>query len=143
MKDQELMKSIDAMIDDLFTEETIEKSEDTPIESKEDDVEDTANEGDVEKSMIKDIKPQKETADEGEKPPKGQDDDKRGAGRPKEISDVPKVDTDGKRAKDYDKDITDKKSEKDGKNPEQSQVVPAKELVKKSEFSEEEYAEYQ
>ncbi len=120
MTTENLTKSIDSMIDDLFAEEIVEV---------------------VEKSMIKDLKPQKETADEGEKPPKGQDDDSRGAGRPKQISDVPNKDTDGKRAKEYDKDITEKKTEKDGKNPEQSQVQPPKDMKKS--VSDEEWTEFQ
>lgn len=118
---EDLNKSIDSLIDQLFTEsETVEKAD-----------------------MIKDDKPQSETADEAKaKIPTAQDDDKRGAGRPKQISDVPKVDTDGKRAKDYDDDITESKKDSDGKTSEQDQVKPSSEMVKKS-LSVEEFEEYQ
>jgi len=113
MKD-DLIKSIDGLIDDLFSED----------------------EATVEKSMIKDHKPQDETADEAKAktPGYGQDDDKRGAGRPKQISDVPKTDTDGKRAKDYDDAIAEKNE--NGKKKEDDQVTPPKDM-KKSDSEEE------
>jgi len=114
-----LEKSIDGLIDELLVEHA------EPVE----------------KSMIKDQKPQDETADEAKAktPGSGTDDDKRGAGRPKQISDVPKTDTDGKRAKDYDGDIAEKNE--DAKKKEDSQVTPPKH-VKKS-VSDEEWEEYQ
>lgn len=115
----ELTKSqqIDALIDELFSE-------------------------DVEKSMIKDAPPQKETADEAlkDKDVKWEDDDKRkDAGRPRQISDVPKVDTDGKRANDYDSQVAAKNE--DAKKKEDDQVAPPKEMKKG--FLDEEYKEYQ
>ena len=87
MSKEAMNKSIDAMIDELFTEAPVEKSIDISKDAK-------------------------TTADAAvNQAPKGQDDDKRGAGRPKQISDVPKTDTDGKRDGKYDDDIT----ENDGK----------------------------
>lgn len=109
--EEELNKSIDDLIDDLF-----------------------ADEEEVEKSMMKDLKQAKTTADSGEAPPKGQDDDSRGAGRPKQISDVPKKDEDGRRQSEYDDSISEEN--KDGKTKEQDQVKPSKEMVKKSESDE-------
>lgn len=76
-----LTKSIDALIDELIVEP-------------------------VNKSMIKDQKPAKETADEAvAAAPKGEKDEARGAGRPKQIADVPQTDTDGSRAGEYDSKI--------------------------------------
>lgn len=107
--DNELKKSIDAMIDELFTEEeNVEKSID----------------------IAKDAKTTADAAVNAA--PKGQDDEKRGAGRPKQISDVPKVDEDGKRAGNYDADI----KERDGKedeNEEAKKQAKEKNQVKKSE----------
>lgn len=106
-----MKKSIDAMIDEVFAEnDDIEKSIDIAKDSS-------------------------NTADEVvNKAPKGQDDDKRGAGRPKQISDVPKSDEDGKRSGDYDKDI----KERDGKEEANKEVdqVKEKNQVKKSETEE-------
>lgn len=83
-----LNKSIDSLIDELFTE-------------------------DVEKS-IEIAGDASETADEAAgKAPKGQKDEARGAGRPKQISDVPQTDTDGRRASDFDSSTTEKGKEKD------------------------------
>lgn len=134
-----LNKSIDSLIDDLFVDdedinksEELENTEEVQVEGAED----------VEKSMIKDHKPQKETADEAKAQVPGyQDDAARGAGRPKQISDVPKTDTDGKRAKDYDGAIAEKNE--DGKKKEDSQVKPPKDMKKSVEISEEEYAAFQ
>jgi len=104
---ENLKKSIDDAIDILF-EESVEKAIDIAKDSS-------------------------NTADEVvNKAPKGKDDDKRGAGRPKQISDVPAVDEDGKRAKNYDADI----KERDGKeeeNPEAKKQCKEKNQVKKSE----------
>jgi hypothetical protein len=89
---EELNKSLDALIDDLFAEPATDN---------------------VEKSI--DIaKDADKTADAAvAKAPKAQDDDKRGAGRPKQISDVPATDEDGKRAKNYDGDITEREGVED------------------------------
>ena len=108
---EELTKSIDGLLDKLFGD-----SEDT-----------------VEKSMIKDQKPADTTADKAKAktPGSGTDDDKRNAGRPKQISDVPSTDTDGKRAKDYDAAIAEKNE--DGKKKEDSQVQPPKDMKKSEE----------
>ena len=87
---ESLEKSIDSMIDELFSEDTeINKSHDISHDSK------TTADAVVSKA------------------PKAQDDASRGAGRPKQISDVPKVDMDGKRDGEYDEDIaSDKDKEK-------------------------------
>lgn len=50
--------------------------------------------------------------------PSSEDDASRGAGRPAQISDVPKIDTDGKRAGKYDNDITSNSPEAGQENPE-------------------------
>lgn len=112
-----LNKAIDSLIDDLFADNSMSKS-----------------------NMIKDQKPQKETADESvNEAPKSESDEARGAGRPKQINDVPKVDTDGKRAKKYDADIAEAHGSEE--NKEVSQVkVP--ELMKKA-ISDVQFAEYQ
>lgn len=111
-------KTIDTLIDDLFAEST-----------------DT-----VEKSMIKDSNPAKETADAAVKAaPKGEKDESRDAGRPDQISDVPQTDEDGKRSGSYDSSIA--KPQGDAKKKEDSQVaVP--ELMKKS-ISDSEWEEFQ
>ncbi len=113
---EELTKSIDSLIDELFAEQEV-----------------------VEKSMAKDIKPDL-TADAALKDvPGSENDDTRGAGRPKQISEVPDTDTDGKRTGNYDASIA--KENSDAKKKEDKQVeVP--EQMKKS-ISDEEYAEYQ
>lgn len=115
MPTEELLKSIDEELDNLFSEEeSVEKSVD----------------------ISKDAKTK---ADEVvNKAPKGEDDEKRGAGRPKQISDVPDTDMDGKREGDYDASISNKQKEEE--NPEKDQVKE-KNQVKKA-LSEEEYAEY-
>lgn len=128
MENEILAKSIDGLIADIF-EEPIEKSIDIAGDSK-------------------------TKADEVvNKAPKGQDDASRGAGRPKEISDVPDTDEDGKRAGSYDSSIAGKQSEddldeadqvKEGDPKEQktaaSKVVP---LRKSVELDDAEYAEFQ
>jgi len=135
-ENEELVKSIDEMIDALFAEEEkVEKSEEVTEEAT---AEETTEE--VEKSMIKDDKPQEETADEAvKKIPKAEKDEKRNAGRPEQISDIPQIDKDGKRDGNYDADIA--KKNEDGKVKEQDQVEPPKEMKKS--LSEEEYQEYQ
>lgn len=114
----DLNKSIDSLIDELFAE---------PVEKS---------------NMIKDQKPQKETADEAvNAAPKSEKDEKRDAGRPKQISEVPQTDTDGNRAGEYDGKIAAEHT--DAKKKEDSQVeVPQQ--MKKSEntLTDEEVAEY-
>lgn len=74
---EELIKSIEALIDEVFAEEAVEKS-------------------------IEIAKDASTTADEALKNvPKAQDDSKRGAGRSKEISEIPETDEDGKREGNY------------------------------------------
>jgi hypothetical protein len=112
---EELNKSIDTLIDELFVDS-------------------------VAKSMIKDANPAKETSDEVVKmAPKAEKDEARGAGRPKQISEIPQVDVDGKRSGEYDDSIAEK--QEDAKKKEDSQVSPA-EIMKKS-ISDSEYQEYQ
>lgn len=122
MLNDELNKSIDELIDNLFADESDE----------------------VEKSMIKDMKAEEETADEAlAKVPSAQKDEARNAGRPKQISDIPQKDEDGRRQDSYDDSISEEN--KDGKNPEQSQVEPPKDMKKsnKVEISKEEFEAYQ
>lgn len=114
-KNEELNKSIDFLIDEIFSE-------------------------DVEKS-IDIVKDSKTKADEVvNKAPKAQKDEARGAGRPKQISDVPQNDQDGARAKDYDSSI----KERDGVEDENSEVnqVKEKNQIKKSMEEDSEYAEF-
>jgi hypothetical protein len=87
MSKENLNKSIDAMIDELFAEKPVEKSLDVAslASTKADQVADKA--------------------------PKAQKDEARGAGRPKQISDVPQNDMDGKREGDYDDSIAAKQKE--------------------------------
>lgn len=119
MENEELNKSMDALIDELFADETNTES--------------------VEKSMIKDEKPAKETADEAVKQaPKAEKDESRDAGRPEQISDIPQTDTDGKREGQYDGDIA--KKNEDAKKKEDDQVEPSKEMKKS--LSVGEYEEY-
>ncbi len=132
---EELNKSIDTLIDSLFVGE---ESEDG-----------------VEKSI--DIaKDASETADEAvSKAPKSKKDEARGAGRPKQISDVPQTDLDGRRGSDYDSSTTEKGKEKDQDEIDQvgtsTQInskgggdagKPRQAPYKKS-LSEDEYAEYE
>ena len=86
---EEMNKSIDLLIDDLFAEDNVEKSIDIAkdADTKADDA--VAN------------------------APKAQDDAARGAGRPKQISDVPKTDMDGKRESEYDASITENEGKED------------------------------
>lgn len=116
---ENLEKSLDSLIDELFSEEESEV---------------------VEKSMIKDQAPQKETADEAAKMiPKAEKDEARDAGRPKQISSIPQVDTDGKRDGEYDGDIATKNE--DAKKKEDSQVQVTAEMKKS--ISDAEWQEFQ
>lgn len=109
---EDLKKSIDSLIDELFADEMVEKS------------------------MIKDANPAKETADSASKQIPKTEKEKHPV---EQISDVPSVDTDGQRDGQYDKDIVEK--QEDGKVKEQDQVQPPKDMKKS--LSDEEYAEYQ
>jgi len=86
---EEMNKSIDSMIDELFGDK-IEKAIETAKDAKA-----TADE------VLKDL-------------PKCEDDSKR-EDRPAQISEIPKVDMDGKRDGDYDQDITEKQKEEESK----------------------------
>lgn len=112
-----LTKSIDSLIDELFTDESVEKS------------------------MIKEMpSANKTTADAAvSAAPKLENDEARGAGRPKQISDVPEKDQDGARSGSYDGSIASPQAE--AKKPEDKQVAPP-ELMKKS-ISDAEYEEFQ
>lgn len=142
MNTEELNKSIDALIDDVFSDEAPEN---------------------VEKASPIDIAHDaSETADEAvNQAPKGQKDEARGAGRPAQISDVPQVDMDGRRESEYDASTTenenkedepdetdqspaiDQSSEGKGRLP-KSGKAPAVRPFKKSEgFNEDEWNEYQ
>ncbi len=89
MSKTNLTKSIDEMIDDIFA-----KSEDA---------------SNLNVASLASTK-----ADEvANKAPKAESDASRGAGRPEQISDVPNVDQDGKRAGKYDSDIAKKQAEEE------------------------------
>lgn len=137
-KKVDLTKSIDSLIDDLFAE-TVKKSEGA----------ENLNPG---HSSTK--------ADEvANAAPKAQKDEARGAGRPAQISEVPQVDTDGKRAGKYDDDIAKDTPEAGEENEEGKKQADAKrsdqtmgKQIKDGEgvsvslgksISPEEYAEYQ
>lgn len=82
MSKENLQKSIDEMVDDLFNAGTVSKSLDVASQAS-------------------------TTADAAvNQAPKGQSDESRGAGRPAQISDVPQNDQDGKREGQYDASIT-------------------------------------
>ena len=89
LDEEALNKSLDALLDEHFTADGLEKSIDIAGDSE------TKADAVVNKA------------------PKGQNDDARGAGRPKAISDVPATDTDGKRAGTFDDDISEKAKEED------------------------------
>lgn len=129
---EELNKSIDSLIDEIFADDQVNKSIDIAGDSN------TKADAVVNQA------------------PAGQDDASRGAGRPAQISDVPKVDQDGQRSKEYDAAISQAASEED--QPEADQVkemnqikegnrasasgqAPASAPFKKS-ISDDEYAEY-
>jgi hypothetical protein len=91
MSKTELQKSIDAMVDELFAEEINKASENFEVASA-----------------------SKTTADAAvASAPKGQNDEARGAGRPKQISDVPESDEDGKRAGEYTASIAEENGEEE------------------------------
>lgn len=138
-QDEQLLKSIDAMIDELFVdEEKVEKSAIDIAQDASTKADDAANQA-----------------------PKAQKDESRGAGRPKQISDVPQVDQDGRRDSEYDSAIADKQKEDEPEETDQSESqdqtqekkriaakpkAPAMRPFKKSngeEISEEEYKEFQ
>lgn len=90
----ELNKSIDSLIEELFAEPVEKASENFEVAPA-----------------------SKTTADAAiSSAPKAQNDDSRGAGRPKQISDVPENDEDGKRAGEYDGSISEEDGEQE--NPE-------------------------
>lgn len=136
-KEELLTKSIDELVDQLLVEEEKISKADSFLDLKQD---------------------AKTTADAVvSQAPTMQDDASRGAGRPKQISDVPKTDEDGKRNGQYDASISSASSEED--QPEADQVkemnqvkntattssgTPASAPFKKSfEVNEAEYAEFQ
>lgn len=102
---------VDSIINEYFTEEPVEKS------MKSDNTADAA---------VKEA-------------PKAQKDEARNAGRPKQISDVPQEDQDGKREGKYDSDITENEDKED--EPEETKQVSAPSMKKS--VSEEEWAEFQ
>jgi hypothetical protein len=105
-KKVDLTKSIDSMIDDLFAEKV-----------KKSDMPDNLNVAGESQT----------TADAAvNQAPKGQKDEARGAGRPAQISEVPQVDTDGKRAGTYDNDIVAKTPEAGEENEEGKKQADAK-----------------
>lgn len=119
-KEELLTKSIDELVDALMTEsETVAKA-DSALDIKK-DAKTTAD------AALKDL-------------PAMQDDASRGAGRPKQISDVPSKDQDGKRDGQYDASITTPGKEED--QPEADQVKEQNQ-IKKCEVDEAEYAEFQ
>lgn len=92
---EDLSKSIDTLLDEVFSDEVNKGS---PLDLAQDN---------------------KTTADAAvSKAPAMQKDEARGAGRPKQISDVPQVDQDGRRASDYDASI----KERDGKEEENEEA---------------------
>lgn len=131
-KNEELNKSIDSLIDELFADEQVEKSIDIAGDSK--------TKVDEVISQVSD----------------NQDDAARGAGRPKEIHDVPKQDQDGQRAKEYDSAISEDAKDEDqdeadqvkemNQVKEEGRVKASGEKPKQAPFkkslSEEEYEEY-
>lgn len=126
MSKDNLNKSIDAYIDDLFAEKPVEKSLEIAqmASTKADDVMKTA--------------------------PKSQDDASRGAGRPNQISDVPSTDLDGKREGEYDGSIASKQKEDEPKETDQVKMGGQDKGEQKKDtgpmmksISEAEYAEFQ
>lgn len=96
---EDLSKSIDALLDEVFSEEVNKGS---PLDLAQDS---------------------KTTADAAvAAAPAMQKDEARGAGRPKQISDVPQTDMDGRRASEYDGAIADAKKEDE---PEETNQSPA------------------
>lgn len=134
MNQDEIKKSAQALLDELFESDTEIQEIEEPIEKA------------------------KQTADAAiAEAPETQDDAKRGAGRSKEITDVPKKDKDGKRDGKYDDDITENKDKEDQpeETKDQSKVMdqttkrqdkasPAPDMAPfKKAISDEEFAEYQ
>lgn len=100
LENEDLNKSIDALLDDVFSE-------------------------DMEKSSAIDIAGDaKTTADAAaNQAPKAQKDEARGAGRPKQISDVPQVDMDGRRDSEYDASITENENKESEPDEAKKQAV--------------------
>lgn len=97
--DTELNKSIDTLLDEVFGEISIEKSIDIAGDAK-------------------------TTADAAiSQAPSMQKDEARGAGRPKQISDVPQNDMDGRRESQYDGAIADASGEKEPEEADQSPSI--------------------
>lgn len=140
---EDLNKSIDTLLNDIFSE-------------------------DIEKASAIDIAGDSQTKADAvvAKAPKSQKDESRGAGRPKQISDIPQVDADGSRDGEYDAKITEnenKESEPDEAKKQAKAIdqvskeghksgaskAPAMKPFKKSEngeaeeLSDEEYKEFQ
>lgn len=120
---EELSKSIESLVDELFAvdedavEEVVEKSLDIAGDSK-------------------------TTADAAVKQaPKAQKDESRGAGRPKQISDVPQEDEDGKREGKYDDSITENEGKEDENGEAKKQIGSTEQMTKS--VSDEEWAEFQ
>lgn len=102
---EELNKSIDALIEDIFSEET----EDNKVEKA---------------SPIDIAQDAKTTADAAvNQAPSSQKDESRGAGRPKQISDVPQTDMDGRRDSEYDASTTENENKED--EPEETEQSPS------------------
>ena len=128
MPKTDLAKSIDAMIDELFA-----KSE--------------------EPQNLNPGKPSTAADEVANKAPKAESDASRNAGRPAQISDVPMVDQDGKRAGKYDGDVTEKhgeeeneegKKQADDKRSDQTMGRQEKDSMPMAKsISAEEYAEFQ
>jgi len=139
-QNEELNKSIDTLLEELFSE-PVEKG--SPLDLAQDN---------------------KTTADAAvSQAPSSQKDEARGAGRPKQISDVPQNDMDGRRESEYDDSIADSSGEKEpeeakkqaqamdqsseknriGEKPKAPQSRPFKKSEDGTEISEEEYKEFQ
>lgn len=136
MSTEKLEKSIDELIEDVFGEEVV-KSEEIYHYS------DSKTTADAVMSEV----------------PSSEKDESRGAGRPKQISDVPQKDQDGRRASEYDASISEDESDK-GEEPEETkkQSQPMDQSIDAHRFaaspkmkdprlsksiSEEEYAEFE
>ena len=110
---EDLNKSIDSLIDAFFVDaEDVQKSDYSQIS---DDSCTTAD-----KAIAS--------------APMGQDDATRGGGRPAQISDVPKTDEDGKRAKNYDSDISENEDKEEGTD-EDDQVCAVDQVSSKGRIS--------
>lgn len=98
---EELNKSIDSLLDQLFGEETVSKG--SPLDLAQDN---------------------KTKADDAVKmAPSMQKDEARGAGRPRQISEVPQIDTDGKRQSEYDAGIAEEHKDDEPKETDQSPAI--------------------